>query len=111
MSKRTITAHFTEPSEYLAELERDRALIERGIVRVTKTGRPDATGALTHVSVEAAAIIDGRLCRLSSYCGALWGIANTDEPVQQRASRIVKDLEDKLLEIGLEVRAGLWDDQ
>ena len=56
MSRRTITAHFTEPGEYLAELARDRALIERNLVRLTQTGRPDGTATITHVSVESSAI-------------------------------------------------------
>ena len=37
---------FTEPNEFVAELVRDqqRGLVERGIVRVTKVGRPAMNG-------------------------------------------------------------------
>jgi hypothetical protein len=110
MTRVTITAHFTEPNEYLAELERDQRQVERGIVRVTKIAMPDSTGAITHVTVEATAIIEHRLCRLSTYCGALWGIDHPDEEVQTRASTLVRELEEKLLDLGLEVRAGRWHD-
>jgi hypothetical protein len=36
---------FTEPNEFVAEISRDhaRGLVERGIVRVTKVGRPATT--------------------------------------------------------------------
>ena len=111
MSRRTITAHFTEPGEYLAELARDRALIERHLVRLTQTGRPDGTATITHVSVESSAIIDGRVCRLVSYCGALWGIRDTDEQVHRHATQQAHELEQQLLELGLEVRPGVWRDQ
>lgn len=47
---------FTERDEFVAELARDhsRGLVERGIVRVTKVGRPAIHGTITRVSVEAA---------------------------------------------------------
>jgi hypothetical protein len=66
MSGQAITARFTEPGEFLAELEHDRRQVERGIVRLTKIATPDHAGAIAQVTVEATAIIEGRLCRLST---------------------------------------------
>jgi hypothetical protein len=40
--------------------------------------------------------------------GALWGIA-ADAEVQERASRIVGQLEHELDAAGLEVRGGIWE--
>ena len=102
---------FIEPGGFVAELARDhsRGLVERGIVRVTKVGRPAMNGTITRVSVEAAAIVDSRCVRLRFPCGDLWGI-DGDEQVQQRASELVRELESQLLDGGLELRAGLYAD-
>ena len=102
---------FTEPGEFVAELARDHAdgLVERGIVRVTKVGRPAMNGTITRVSVEASAIVDHRCVRLRCLCGDLWGM-DGDEQVQLRASELVHELESQLLDAGLELRAGLYDD-
>jgi hypothetical protein len=102
---------FTEPNEFVAEISRDhaRGLVERGIVRVTKVGRPAMSGTITRVTVEAAAIVEGRCVRLRCVCGDLWGLEG-DDHVQQRATKLVHELESELIDAGLEPRAGLYDD-
>ncbi len=102
---------FTEPGEFVAELARDhsRGLVERGIVRVTKVGRPAMNGTITRVTVEAAAIVDSRCVRLRCPCGDLWGM-DGDHQVQRRTSELVRELESQLLDGGLELRVGLYDD-
>jgi len=102
---------FTEPNEFVAEIARDhaRGLVERGIARVTKVGRPVMNGTITRVSVQAAAIVDGRCVRLQCECGDLWGMVE-DEQVQRRATEFVRELESELLDAGLEPRAGLYED-
>jgi hypothetical protein len=102
---------FTEPGEFVAELARDHAdgLVERGIVRVTKVGRPAMNGTITRVSVEASAIVDHRCVRLRCLREDLWGM-DGDEQVQRRATELVRELESQLLDAGLELRAGLYDD-
>ena len=102
---------FTEPNEFVAEIVRDqqRGLVERGIVRVTKVGRPVMNGTITRVTVEAAAVVDSRCVRLRHPCGDLWGM-DADEQVQRRASELVRQLESDLLDGGLEVRAGVYDE-
>jgi hypothetical protein len=102
---------FTEPNEFVAEISRDhaRGLVERGIVRVTKVGRPAMSGTITRVTVEAAAILDSRCVRRRCVCGDVWGLGD-DEQVQQRAPELVRELENELVDAGLEPRAGLYDD-
>jgi hypothetical protein len=102
---------FTEPNEFVAELVRDqqRGLVDRGIVRVTKVGRPAMNGVVTGVTVEAAAIVDGRVVRLRTPVGDLWRL-DGDEQVQTRAGELVRELESQLLDGGLEVRAGVCDE-
>ena len=105
------TVLFTEPNEFVAEIVRDhqRGLVERGLVRVTKVGRPVMNGTITRVTVEAAAIVDSRCVRLRHPCGDLWGM-DADEQVQQRASDLVHQLESDLLDGGLEIRAGVYEE-
>ena len=102
---------FTELNEFVAEISRDhsRGLVERGIVRVTKVGRPAMNGTITRVTVEAAAIVDSRCVRLRCQCGDLWGM-DGDQQVQERASELVRELESQLLDAGLELRAGFYED-
>jgi hypothetical protein len=102
---------FTEPNEFVADLSSDhsRGLVERGIVRLTKVGRPVFSGTFTRVTVEAAAIVDRRCVRLRCVCGDLWGHPD-DEQVQRRASELIRELERQLLDAGLELRAGVYDD-
>jgi hypothetical protein len=111
MSRRTITAHFTDPDEYLEEVLRDLGLIERKIVRVTKVATPGGpNGVLTNVRVESGYISEGRVTRLVVFCGQLWGHTSDDE-VQERATQVVDKLEAKLGEWGVDVRAGVWEDE
>jgi len=102
---------FTEPNEFVAEIIRDhqRRLVVRGIVRATKVGRPAMNGVVTRVTVEAAAVVDGRVVRLRTPVGDLWRL-DGDEQVRARASELVRQLESELLDGGLEVRAGLYDE-
>jgi hypothetical protein len=64
-------------------------------VRITKRATPATAlaGAVTHVTVESSARIDGRdLVRSRGYVGDLWGHAN-DATVQRRASELAAEIE------------------
>jgi hypothetical protein len=105
-----ICTRFSDSDEYLTELEDDRELIERGIVRVSKTAAPSVDGTATDVWVESGAIIAGRAVRLREFCGTLWGVG-ADEQVHGRARELQSWLEGELKRVGLEVRAGVWEAQ
>jgi hypothetical protein len=66
-------------------------------------------GTITRVTVEAAAIVEGRCVRLRHPCGDLRGM-DADEQVQRGASDLVRQLESELLDGGLEVRAGVYEE-
>jgi predicted ArsR family transcriptional regulator len=85
---------FSGPGEFVAEIARDhmRGLVEVGIVRVIKVGRPAMNRTMTRVGEEAAAIGDSRCVRLCCACGHLWSKTG-DEQVQRRASDLVRELE------------------
>ena len=103
-----IWGRFSEPDEWAAEIIRDRDLVEREIARVTKTARPAMDGAATRAHVVASAIVEDRIIVLETYVGDLWGAAS-DEQVQERASRIARELQNELHAPGLDVRGGIWE--
>jgi hypothetical protein len=107
-----IGAYYTEPDEFAHDLIADQDDVERGVVRLTKTARPagPAGAALTRVSVEAGAIVAGRLLTLRVVCGDLWGHGPEDEKVQTHATELVRVLEEQLSSAGFELRAGLFTD-
>ncbi len=103
-----IRARFSESSEWASEIIHDCDLVGRQIARVTKTARPVLDGAATRAHVVASAIVEGRVIMLETCVGDLWGMA-ADEEVQERASRIVGQLEHELAAAGLKVRGGIWE--
>jgi hypothetical protein len=103
---------FTDTGEYLQELGADRDNVRRGIVRLTMRGTPSTAlaGAITHLSVESGARIDGgEIVRYRRHVGDLWGHEN-DADVKERAQLLVGELKTGIKALGLEVRAGLYDD-
>lgn len=101
-----LCVRFSEPAEYVAELERDKDLVERGLVRVTHLVYPVANGAVQRVILKAAAIVEGRPVILERFVGDLWGQREADDKVRQTLTRVAGELEDGLLNLGLEVRGG-----
>lgn len=110
-----VVARFTEVDEYIGELRGEHArsahAIDRGIVRVSKLARAGGPGGmLTNVTVHAGAFVRGRLVVLERFVGQLWGSgAPGDDEVQDRASEVVAELTAGLRDVGLEVRAGLFE--
>lgn len=105
-----LSVRFTEPAEYLAELKRDRDLVERGIIRVALVQHAAGpAGVLIRLRVVAGAIVEGRPVIFERIIGDLWGQQAADAEVLERAQRIKGELEDGLIDLGLEVRGGTLD--
>ena len=64
-------------------------------------------GAATRAHVVASAIVEDMIM-LETYVDDLWGAAS-DEQVQERASRIARELQNELHAAGLDVRGGIWE--
>ncbi len=107
----TIAALFTDGDDYLTELDQDKELIERGIVRVQRATRLAHDGAGSEAFIESSAIVDGRLVRLRQPCGTLWGFGDSDQQVHDRVREDLFWLGGELRKLGLDVRAGLWQEQ
>jgi hypothetical protein len=75
------TVRFTIPDEFLAELEKDQRLVQRGIVRITHLYR-DSTFSpiIRHLSVVATTRIDDDVVCCECDCD-LWQMADNDRKV------------------------------
>ena len=106
---------FNAPSEFLTELEKDKPLIERGLVRLTNLFRTHTSVAsLQHWSVVATAKIGSDLVRLEYHCGSLWRLGGPADPagqqVRETAARIHTEIAEACQRLGLEVRAGMLEE-
>jgi len=106
-----IGVRFNAVEEFLAEIEKDAGQVERMIVRLTKTFRSLPIG-MTEVAVVATAIVAGRLVRLKRPMGSVFSIGaptSIDRSLLERADSIAKDIEQRVLIIGLDVRDGTYE--
>ena len=87
------TVRFTIPDEFLAELEKDQRLVQRGIVRITHLYR-DSTFSpiIRHLSVVVTTCIGDDVVRCECDCGDLWQMADNDKKVTARAAQIRREL-------------------
>jgi len=104
----TATVRFNIPDEFLAELEKDQPLVQRGIVRITHLYR-DSTFSpiIRHLSVVATTRIGDDVVRCEWYCGDLWQMEDNDKKVTAKAAHIRRELEEGCARLGLHVRAGI----
>ena len=103
---------FSNLVDFIAELEKDKDKIERGIVRVNFERR--ATKFSPNVStvfLVAECIIAGHILALRVYCGDLWGIGGTDEETKLKYSDKHRILEAELTRLGItDIRGGAIED-
>lgn len=103
------TARFTELDEFLEEIDADGGLVEREIIRATKSYVPHPSGAGVHiVMVEAGYRVGGEIVRLKVRVGELWG-TGADEEINQTANELLDKLKAAVAERGLELRGGLYE--
>lgn len=102
---------FNEAKEFLAELAKDRDHVERRIVRLTNLYRPSPrVPSIQHLSVVVTTRVGRELVRLEAYCGDLWNLGR-DQSALDKAKAIHQIIEDGCASLGLEVRAGVLDEE
>ena len=101
---------FNDVDEFLTELERERDALKRGIVRVTLSLRRLPNAPVTSLAVVATVACEDGVVRLESPAGHLWGIPNEDEPVKAHAQAMRAAIDAACERLGLEVRAGVIED-
>jgi hypothetical protein len=101
---------FNDVHEFLENLDKDRDLVERRIVRVTNLYRQSKlTASIQHLSVLATARISGEIVRLEVYCGDLWNLGS-DQATLEKASGVQRTVTDECARLNLDVRVGLITD-
>jgi hypothetical protein len=110
MKTTIVVGRYTQPDEFLRDLEADKDDVERGIVRLTTVRRPSGpNGALTRISVEAGAIIEGRPVLLEHTVGELWDHHTNDSEVKVRTTEVVEAIAAGVADLGLQLRAGVFE--
>lgn len=94
--------------EWCKEIEDDRDLVERGIVRVCFAYKqPHAASPMFRLHVYATAIVADNLVRLDWYAGELLNTdAPADDPTWVRASETVRKIKVMCDALGFTLRAG-----
>jgi hypothetical protein len=99
---------FSAVEEFLKELETDKDLIERKIVRLTNLyQQSQMTPVIRHLFVAATYKAAGEIVKFTQYIGDLWN-AERDEKVIEQSIALQQQIEEECQQWGLEVRAGMY---
>lgn len=105
------TVTFNDLDEFIAELVKDRTLVDRNLVRLTCQHRAHTEMPITYVSVIAMAQVGGYLVKLGWPIGDFMRtIEDQRQRVAERAEQILNTLQSQCADLGLETRAGLLAD-
>ena len=100
-----VEVRFNSHKEFLEELERDKELVDGGIVRLTCRQTPFERIPSHHFyQVVATALVGQKLVKLETFCGDDW---NHEHKPPERARQVMRELEEGLKALGLEVRPGV----
>ncbi len=108
--------HFTNVEEFLAEIAKDKDLVDRGIVRITRSYcRTGHNGLFLALDVIATAKVGEDVVVLTRHCGQFMqnphfpkDIHPGQESAQSAADSAIEALEKGCAELGLETRAGAF---
>lgn len=99
------TVEFASPSDFLAELRKDRWHVDRGIVRVVECRRASAMSPVLLVSVVGTARVGADIYHVECICGALCGIEVNDRRVLTKMQKQLQSLRSSCAGLGLDVRS------
>ena len=101
---------FNNVEEFLTELNADLAQLDRQLVRVTNLYQQSRqTPIIQYVSVVATARVAADILRLDVYCGEVWNVdTQHNAPVLKKVEAVQQHLRVSCVQLGIEVRAGLW---
>lgn len=99
-----ITFNFVD--EFLAELEKDKATINRGIVRATIKRTIGQKLPMQYYSVLSSYIVDNEVVKLEQSIGLQMGYEKTEDKILAKRDEVYGKIEKKVAELGLELRGG-----
>lgn len=100
---------FNDLDEFIGELRRDAAEVERKILRVTVRHRTDGQMPIRSMAVVASAVVAGHVVTLQAPCGTYLPGTGEADGVSVAAKERLAALEAAAGELGLEVRAGVFE--
>jgi len=99
---------FHAVEEFLKELETDKDLVERKIVRLTNLYQHSKmTPVIRHLFVAATYKAAGEVVQFKQYIGDLWN-AEQDKKTIKKSIKLQERIEDACKRLGLEVRAEMY---
>ena len=101
-----ITIKIGNPSEFLAELRKDKRHVDRRIVGVAECRRAIAMSPVLLVSVVGACRVGADIYCVECDCGSLFGIEVNDLRVLAKMYGQIKNLRNSCASLGLDVRSG-----
>lgn len=103
------TVKFNVVREFCAEVEKDVAEIDRGIVRITGMSRGSSLSPnIRHIFAMASYSVKGQVVILESYCGDVWGInEKEDQKVYSKEKEVCQAVEEICQKLGLKQRGGI----
>lgn len=105
------TVKFTSIEEFLEELEKEGGNIHLKIVRLTNLFSPIPNLApIRSLTVVATVKVRDDIIRLNRYCGQIWDMEGTDKETYERAETAHKRIEEAAKKLGIELRAGIWEE-
>lgn len=111
------TVKFTSAGEFIDELNKEfgesanAPIPVLNILRLTNLFSPIPNLApIRSLTVVATFKVRGEIIRLNRYCGQIWDIEHTDEDTYQRAEAVHKQIKEATSSLGIEVRAGIWEE-
>ena len=101
---------FNTVQEFFAELTADLTQVDRTLVRVTNLYRQSTQmPMIQYVSVVATARVATDIIRLDIYCGEVWNVdTQHNERVLKKAEALQQSIRESCVQLGIDVRAGLW---
>lgn len=105
---RPITVRFTSTADFVEELTRDAARVERGIVRLSF--RTTYSVPMFSVSMLATAVIAGHVVTLHRYCGSyMFSGSQESRLVGEDAEKQADLIRTAVAELQLEIRQGVYE--
>ena len=102
---------FNDPREFIEELKKDAGLVSRGIVRITQQVTCSGKMPIKYLSVVGTTQVINTVVRLDRYCGEIWNIPHVDQKTCAKAEELIVNLKTELESAGLEVRAGIIEEE
>ena len=103
---------FNSPEEFCHEMEKDKAKIDREIVRTTsKYVVSKMSPHIHHVFALATYSVNGQIVEMEKYCGDTWGVnKDSDREVLDKSTETLAAIEETAGHCGCEVRSGILEE-